>query len=176
MDLSQPVTQAAFGSLVGISQPAVSDLLSRGVLTQDEPAAVWLVEYCTHLREVAAGRQGDDGGLDLVSERARLAAAQADKFEMANAVTRKELAPVALIEQVLSKAGSRVAAILDAIPGNCKRLQPELGAAAMHSIRKEIARARNCAAAVSLDDLVEEEVPGDETEGMASDGEALMEG
>src|SRR3546814_3929013 len=75
---------------------------------------------------------------------------------MANAVTRRELAPVVLIEEVLSRAGSRVAGILDAIPGNVKRLQPELSAVALHSIGKEVARARNLAAAVSLEDLVEE--------------------
>ena len=56
IDLSAQLKQAEFGELVGISQPAVSDLLARGVLTDGESGGVWLKQYCRHLREIAAGR------------------------------------------------------------------------------------------------------------------------
>jgi len=158
IDLTVVITQARFGEVVGISQPAVSDLLSRGVLTEGAVAGVWLIEYCAHLREVAAGRLAS-GDLDLAAERARLAKEQADKIALQNAVTRRELAPVFLIEEVLAKAGAKVAGILDAIPGQVRRRMPALPSGELDAIASEIAKARNIAAALSLDDLNADDQP-----------------
>ena len=116
--------------------------------------------YITELREQAAGRAAS-GDLDLATERAGLAKAQREKIEMQNAVTRRELAPVVLIEEVLAKAGGRVAGILDAIPGMIKRRVSGLSSNDIELIAVEVARARNIAAAVSLNDLNEEPAPAD---------------
>lgn len=151
--MTQQVSQASFGELVGISQQAVSDLLSRGVIANGQSAAQWLLAYCGNLREVAAGRQAGEG-YDLATERARLAREQADKIAMQNAQTRRELAPAYLIEEVLAKAGAKVAGILEAIPGQVKRRLPSLPATEIEAIQSEIAKARNVAASISLDDLV----------------------
>lgn len=154
INLDESLKQAEFGRLVGISQQAVSDLLSRGVLQPGQPGREWLTAYCGHLREVAAGRQGEEEtGFDLVAERARLASEQADKVAMQNAVTRRELAPVHVIEDVLTRAGSKVAGILESIPGAIRRRVPSLKAGEIELIEREIAKARNIAAAVSLADL-----------------------
>lgn len=162
------MTQATFGALVGISQQAVGKLVGRGVLDTAAPGGQVLLAYCSHLREQAAGRAGDgEGELDLVTERAGLAKAQRERIEMQNAVTRGELAPVALIEEVLSKAGSRIAGILDSIPGAVRRRVPSLSADEVGRIAGEIARVRNIAAAVSLADLRE---PEDGSEGEIVDG------
>ncbi|TSH93099.1 DNA packaging Nu1 [Verticiella sediminum] len=166
LDLHATVTQSEFGRIVGISQQAVSDLVGRGVLRSGEPVGVWLVEYCSHLREGAAGRL-TAGDLDLATERARLASAQADKVEMANAVTRGELAPAHVIEEVLSRAGARVAGILDSIPMAVKRRVPELPASSVRYIEEEIARVRNIAASVSVADLQPQDIFAD----AESDGE-----
>lgn len=151
-DLSNVVTQAEFGALVGVSQRTVSELLSRGIIAEGEPAGAWLHAYCDHLRSVAAGRAAA-GDLDLATERALLARAQRIRIETDNAIRAGELAPAYLLEQVLSKAGARVASIFDAIPGQIKRRVPVLPASAIDHIRTEIAKARNIAASVSLDDL-----------------------
>lgn len=92
----------------------------------------------------------------MAAERAGLAKAQRERIEMQNAVTRRELAPVVLIEEVLAKAGSRVAGILDAIPGMIKRRVHSLTSGDIDLIAGEVARARNVAAAISLDDLLDE--------------------
>jgi len=152
VDLDKPITQTAFGKLVGVSQQAVSDMIARGVLTRGEPAGVWLIKCFANLREVSAGRQGD-GELDLVTERARLASEQADKVAMQNAVTRRELAPVHTIEDVLSRAGAKVSGILEAIPGKIKRRVPTLKAPELDLIQNEISKARNTASSLSLMDL-----------------------
>lgn len=164
VNLAQPCTQTAFGALVGISQQAVSDLMSRGVIQPGDTTGGWLMSYCANLREQAAGRMAL-GDLDLVNERARESKERADKLAMQNAVTRNELAPVHLIEEVLSRAGSRVAGILEAIPGALRRRIPLLTAEDVKLIEKEIAQARNIAAAVSLKDL---ELDEDMAEGAAA--------
>lgn len=153
-DLSIISTQKEFGELVGISQPAVSDLIARDVLKAGDSCSSWLLQYCLHLREIAAGRAAA-GGLDLAGERARLAKEQADRVSMQNAVTRRELAPAYLIEEVLAKAGARASKILDTIPGMIKRRVPALTSADINAIAEEIAKARNIAAAVSLSSLDE---------------------
>lgn len=167
LDLFAPCTQKQFGDLVGISQPAVSDLLMRGVLTDGANLGDWLIDYCRNLREVAAGRAAGDG-LDLATERARLAREQADKIAMQNAVTRGELAPVSLIEEVLSKAASRISGLLDAIPGMVRRRVPGLTAEDIDLIGEQVAKARNTVAAMSLDDLRE-----DDANGMVEEAEVI---
>lgn len=155
IDLQVRVTQATFGELVGISQPAVSDLLSRGIIAEGEVAGMWLKSYCAHLREQAAGRLAA-GDLDLASERAALARAQRERIEMQNAVTRGELAPVMLLEQVLSKAAAKIAGTFDAIPGMVRRRVVVLTAEDIDLIAGEIAKARNTVASMSLADVLDE--------------------
>lgn len=151
-DLSKPMTQADFGKLVGVSQQAIGNLVGRGVLDAGMTGQEMLHVYCSSLRETAAGR-ASGGDLDLVAERAMLAKVQRERIEMQNGVTRGELAPVALIEEVLSKAGARIGGIFDAIPGAVRRRVPSLSSEEIGNIEKEIAKARNIVAAISLADL-----------------------
>lgn len=151
VDLQSPMTQAVFGQLVGISQQAVSDLLRRDVLVAGESAAIWLQCYCAHLREQAAGRAAA-GELDLATERAALAREQRDRIAMQNAVTRRELAPVATLEMALATIGRKVAAVLEAIPVAIKRRSKNLTAEDIEIITGEINRARNIAAAAQLEE------------------------
>lgn len=153
LDLEGKVTQAKFGEMVGISQPAVSDLLSRGIIAQDAGVGEWLKSYCSHLREQAAGRLAA-GDLDLAGERAALARAQRERIEMQNAVTRGELAPVVLIEQVLTRTAAKVAGIFDTIPGMIRRRVSALTADDIDMVAAEVAKARNMVAALSLADVL----------------------
>lgn len=152
MDLTQEITQASFGQMVGVSQAAVSQLVSRGVLSPGRPAEVWLHEYCSHLRETAAGRLAE-GGLDLATERALLAREQRRRIAFENAVTTKELAPVAMMAEVLAKAGARIGGIFDGIVPKLRRRNANLSAAELDIVAAEIAKARNYVASMSLADL-----------------------
>lgn len=153
VDLDSKLTQQQFAGLVGISQPAVADLLKRNVLTKGMSGRAWLQLYCGHLREVAAGRLAA-GDLDLATERARYAKAQADKVELQNAVTRRELAPVGLLEQVLSNAAGKITGVLDAIPGALRRRNKKLTAKDIEHVSGEIAKARNAVADLRLTDIM----------------------
>lgn len=156
IDLTGRVTQAEFGEMIGVSQPAVSKMLTDGVLSGSASVGVWLREYSSHMREMAAGRAAA-GDLDLATERAGLARAQREKIEMQNQVTRKELAPSYLLEEILAKAGTKAAAILDTIPGMIKRRVPSLTADDVAAIAREVAKARNIAASISLSNIDEAE-------------------
>mgnify|MGYP000904718456 CR=1 FL=1 len=156
IDLTGKVTQAEFGEMIGVSQPAVSKMLTDGVLSGSASVGVWLREYSSHMREMAAGRAAA-GDLDLATERAGLARAQREKIEMQNQVTRKELAPSYLLEEILAKAGTKAAAILDTIPGMIKRRVPSLTADDVAAIAREVAKARNIAASISLSNIDEAE-------------------
>lgn len=112
------------------------------------------IAYIRSLRDTAAGR-ATTGDLDLATERAALARAQREKIEMQNAVTRKELAPAYLLEEILASAGARMGAIFDAIPGAIRRRNQAMTAADIEVIAGEIAKARNIAAALTLDELID---------------------
>lgn len=167
IDLTGRVTQAEFGEMIGVSQPAVSKMLTDGVLSGSASVGVWLREYSSHMREMAAGRAAA-GDLDLATERAGLARAQREKIEMQNQVTRKELAPSYLLEEILAKAGTKAAAILDTIPGMIKRRVPSLSADDVAAIAREVAKARNIAASISLSNI-------DEAEPDSADDSALVD-
>ncbi|WP_217698642.1 terminase small subunit [Pseudoxanthomonas indica] len=148
-DLSSPVSQAQFGDLVGISQQAVSLLMQRKILVDGASADEWLLAYCDHLRSVAAGR-GGDASLELAAERARLAKEQADKIAMQNAVTRGELAPAYLLEEVLARVGAKAGRILETIPGLVRRRQPQLTSDDIAAVADVVAKARNLVAKMNL--------------------------
>lgn len=160
--LDKKMTQNEFGGLVGVSRQAIGELVKRGVLNMSEPASQCLVRYCAHLREVAAGRASGDDNLDLVAERARLASEQADKIAMQNAITRQELAPVHVLEDVLTRSATKVTGILDTIPGSIQRRVPSLRASEIDLIRREVAKARNIMAGIKLESLGEDSGDSDE--------------
>jgi hypothetical protein len=62
-----------------------------------------------------------------------------------------ESAPIVALEWALSSACAQIAAVLETIPAKLKRRLPQLSTADLDIIRKEIAKARNSAAAVHLD-------------------------
>ncbi|WP_223210451.1 hypothetical protein [Leptothrix cholodnii] len=138
------MTQAAFGALVGISQPAVSGLVQAGVIEAGDPWKMWLLAYCARLREQAAGRLSADGqGLDLVQERAALARSQREAQEMRNAVARGEYAPIGLLADVLGAASAAVVDRFDQLDGSLRKTCPDLPEAARTAVQQVIASARN---------------------------------
>lgn len=141
--------------MVGISQPAVSDLIERGTLTPMAHASVWLREYISALREVAAGRIAS-GDLVLATERARLAKEQADRIALQNAVTRREYAPTVIIEEVLTRTAARINVIFEALTGSLRRNFPDLSAEKIDHINREIAKARNLVSEIRLIQVLDE--------------------
>lgn len=143
VDLTKPLTQAAFGELVGMSQQAVSEFARAVGFPPGAPAGAMLIAYCERLREQAAGRQGDADGLDLVQERAALAREQRIGYAIKNEIARKTYAPITLLAETLALASQAVVDRFDQLPGRLRKACPDLPEAARDQVMSTIAEARN---------------------------------
>lgn len=149
-DLDDLPTDEGFGALVGISRQAVAGHRRSGVLPPGGTYREWLLGYCAQLRRSAAGRSTEEGDHDLVAERARLAAEQADRVAMDNAVRRAELAPRGTLEATLADASRQVVAILDGVPAQVKRASAGIKARELDIVKREIDKARAAIADIRL--------------------------
>lgn len=150
--LSGP-SQAEIAQHLDLSDRSVRELLAEwgidhGQLTLTE----FRLRYIRKLREAAAGR-ATVGDIGLATERARLAREQADKIAMQNAISRRELGPVSLMQEVLAKAGSRAGKLLDTIPGEIRRREPGISAETLTIVAGIVAQARNSVAALTMSEL-----------------------
>jgi phage terminase Nu1 subunit (DNA packaging protein) len=157
--LDRELTQSEFGELVGISQPAVSSLVSRGILKVGRTGGGWLKAYCDHLREEAAGRAGD-----LASASAELKRSQRAMVELQLAEKRKQVLPVGVLSQLLALAGRRVSVVLEALPADVRMRCPELSADALAQLEGALVRARNAMAGVTLEELEALEAEEEDTD------------
>jgi len=67
IDLDAPPVQEVTARIVGVSQQAISAMVTEGKLPPAATQGEMVQVYCQRLRDQAAGRLGSDvGGLDLV--------------------------------------------------------------------------------------------------------------
>ena len=144
IDLEAPATQSDVAMVVGVSQQAISAMVTDGKLPGTGSLGDVLQAYCQRLRLQAAGRMGDEvGGLDLVQERAALAREQREGQAIKNAVARREYAPVGLLSDVLGMASSAVVDRFDQLEGAMRKACPDLPDEAKTTVQQVIAAARN---------------------------------
>lgn len=144
IDLDAPAVQATTGDIVGVSQQAISAMMSDGKLPAYANQGEMVQAYCQRLRDQAAGRLGAEvGGLDLVQERAALAREQRLGIEIKNAVARGEFAPISLLSEVLATASQSVVERFEQLPGLLKKACPDLPEAAREQVMAALASARN---------------------------------
>jgi len=146
IDLDGQVSQRDFSVLIGVSEPAVSGLIKRGVIRSEQPFGEQLLAYCSHLREQAAGRS-----IELSEERAGLAREQKLLARIKKQRELGEWAPIENITLVLSRVTAQMASIFDSIPIQLKRQFPALTADQLNVIREELAKARNMLVSVGTE-------------------------
>lgn len=106
----------------------------------------WKVE-----RELSKVIEIDGERLDLDEQRARLAKEQTETAALKNAQTRREVAPINLIEWMLGQTCSQISAILESLPLKIKRRVAKLTASDIEFIRREVIKAQNVAAKITVD-------------------------
>lgn len=143
IDHDQPCTQAELGGVVGVTQPAISAMMKAGALPPSGTLGELILAYCERLREQAAGRLGEGGGLDLVQERAALAREQRISQALKNDIARGEYAPIGLLSDVLGLASSAVVDRFDQLEGALRKACPTLPDDAKATVMQVIASARN---------------------------------
>ena len=148
--INSHITQEKFGQIVGITQQAVSDLMTRRVIGDGQTLGQWLLAYCSHLREVARARGADTG---LAHQRAEQARVSRERNELQLAKDRCRYAPVGALELVCAHVGQSVAAVLDDLPADIDAVCPCLTPAAREFIRTTVDKARRAASSVSLADF-----------------------
>lgn len=120
----QKVGQVA--TLLDLSERQVYQLAKDGIIPRAQRGGYDLIAcvraYIRHLREIAAGRTSSDGRVDIVAQRARLAAEQADHQAMKNAQLRGDLVPGDEIEDASVAVHSAVQQRLLAVPRNAAPL------------------------------------------------------
>ena len=122
----QSNTQEEFARLVGISQPEVSQLIRKGVLTRGGTRAQWHKEYLDNLRKVAAGWQSQSGLLDRIQEAALLDRRKREELDIKLAKLRGELLPVDAVVEALTFVHSAVRSRLLALPNRIRSLNASM--------------------------------------------------
>ena len=149
-DHSKECSQVEFSRIIGVSEATVSGLVSRGVISIGQSLGEWNKQYCSQIREQAAGR-ATKGDLDLATERALLAKEQRIRIEMQNAVTKREYGPIEAMEMGITNAMVMVVSKLDAIPGKLKKRSDVLTADDLDIVSGVIADVRNDIADMDID-------------------------
>lgn len=150
--------QADIAAHLDLSDRSVREFLTASSMEHKAETLTSIrVAYIRHLREQAAGRAAE-GGVDLATERARLAKEQADRIAMQNAVTRAELAPRALLVEVLARTAPRVCGLLESIVPALRR-RSGYSADDLAFVAQTIADARNAVATMTIDDVLAD-MPG----------------
>lgn len=120
------VTTAELASWLCCTRETISDLARRGIIEKAERGS-WDIKQCvqrctTHLRAIAAGRAGGDGGdIDLTMERALLARAQRESVEMDNDVTRGLLMRRETVVDLFGRLNHAVVRELATLPDRVER-------------------------------------------------------
>lgn len=166
VDMEAPAVQTIVAAVVGVSKQAISAMVQEGKLPEEATNGSLIAAYCERLREIAAGRAGNDvGGLDLVQERAALAREQRIAQELKNQIARGEYAPIGLLADVLGQAGSAVVDRFEQLEGALRKACPDLPDDALATVQTVLAGARNSwisATAKLVADRVSEMVEDDE--------------
>ncbi|MCU7904457.1 MAG: hypothetical protein KZQ76_01145 [Candidatus Thiodiazotropha sp. (ex Epidulcina cf. delphinae)] len=97
-------SQSWFGSLVGITQQAVSKLVIKGVIPKTGTYREWLLAYTSALRATASGREEE---ASLTSARIRESSAGAALKELNFHKQAENLVEVAALEPILSSWAAR---------------------------------------------------------------------
>jgi len=136
------VTQEQFGDVVGIVQQAVSGLIDRGILERGGTLGEWLLGYCTHLRQEAAGRVIDP---ELLASRRRRESARAEAEELELARKKGAVVLSADLEIAMAARMAISRESLGAVPARCA---PLVAATADMNLCEEII-AREIAGAIA---------------------------
>lgn len=147
---SGTVTAATLGEWLNLSPARLHALAREGVIPRTggrfdlRPA---ILAYVEHLRAGQKGRLTSNP--DLQAEKLRLARANAEKIELANAKVRGALVPVAEVESAWASVLRDVRAAMLAIPA---RVQQRLGHLTPHDVQMIDREVRDALEEASRDD------------------------
>ncbi len=151
-------TQAELAEHLDLSDRRIRDLIKEGILPASKGPGGLNIDDCRkayirHLRGIASGQvRISDDDLELSQERAKLAIQQERKLRRENDLEEKIIAPVSLLTVALAKAASQIIPIMDSLPLEMKRRNPQLSGHDIMLVKKSIAKCRNLIAEMKVDE------------------------
>jgi len=106
-----------------------------------------------HIRKTkrSDGMSSDDANEAMAAAKLEEVTERAENLAIKNALLRKEVAPINVLETALGQVCAQIAATLESIPVNVKRRNSRLESNDINIIKEEIVKCQNLAAGVSID-------------------------
>jgi terminase small subunit / prophage DNA-packing protein len=150
-------TQLEIAEHLVLSDRQVRNLITGGVLPKHKGRAGYSLDACRvayieHLRGPGGKVEPtDEESLDLERERAKNLQLDSELKQRKLDHIDRTVAPIHILEWVLSHLSTQLSAILGAIPQKVRRRAPRLSASEVLLIEKEVVKCQNLAAAVTID-------------------------
>jgi len=150
-------TQKEISIHLDLSERRVRGLIASGILPASKGPGGNSVDVCRfayirYLRGVSSGRikeesDGEDSqtGVDKLIEEEKYR-----KIKRENDLAEKNIAPVIVLENALKDAARQIIPLLDGLPIEMKRDNPELTGADIQTAKTSIAKCRNLIAGLEL--------------------------
>jgi phage terminase Nu1 subunit (DNA packaging protein) len=125
--MAEGITGQSLAGLLDLDMESIRKLSNAGIVVGSGVRGRYLLapsvrNYVRHLREIAAGRQGNE--LNAVDENARLKIAQRENYELKNSVIRGSSIPYEAIAPAWARVVRAIRSAMLAIPGEARfRLQ-----------------------------------------------------
>jgi phage terminase Nu1 subunit (DNA packaging protein) len=141
-EAGRPVPAAHLAALLGVSETTIQELARKRIIPRTTagtyPVQAAIRDYCAHLRAAATGRPAIGASKALARERLRLMKEQADKAELQNRVTRRELVPLSEVEADWVRQLVALRARMLALPSRVQQRLPNLTASEARQIDAEV--------------------------------------
>ena len=136
---AEGITGDSLAGLLDLDMESIRKLTNSGIVVGSGVRGRYLLapsvrNYVRHLREIAAGRQGNE--LNAVDENARLKIVQRKNYELKNAALEGTLVPMEDITEAWGLIVRAIKAMVLSFPARCHEKLPHLKSDDVETIRK----------------------------------------
>src|SRR6202047_3487709 len=137
--MAEGVTGQSLAGLLDLDVESIRKLLNSGIVVGAGERGPFLLapsvrNYVRHLREIAAGRQGNE--LNAVDENARLKIVQRKNYELKNAALEGALVSMDDLTEAWGVIVGTIKAMMLSFPARCQEKLPHLSLGDVEVIRK----------------------------------------
>jgi len=137
--MAEGVTGQSLSGLLDLDVRSIQELARSGIVVGAGERGRFLLapsvrNYVRHLREIAAGRQGNE--LNAVDENARLKIVQRKNYELKNAALEGSLVNMDDLTEAWGVIVGTIKAMVLSIPSRCQEKLPHLPLEDIEAIRK----------------------------------------
>ena len=137
--MAEGITGQSLAGLLDLDMQSITKLSHAGIVIRSGVRGRYLLapsvrNYVRHLREIAAGRQGNE--LNAVDENARLKIVQRKNYELKNAALEGALVSMDDLTEAWGVIVGAIKALVLSIPARCQEKLPHLPLGDVDAIRK----------------------------------------